>query len=80
MRFWAVDLAPLRITGPGGRLAYARQGHLDLNDGAIEMWVAPRADGGTRSTPTDRPLSDLCSRDMGGLLASDTQLVHCSVE
>ena len=29
----------------GGRLAYARQGHLDLNEGAIEMWVAPRADG-----------------------------------
>ncbi|MBI4873540.1 MAG: carbohydrate binding domain-containing protein [Acidobacteria bacterium] len=29
----------------GGSLAYARQGHLDLNEGAIEMWVAARAPG-----------------------------------
>jgi len=31
---------------PGGLVAYAREGALDLSEGAIEMWVAPRADGG----------------------------------
>jgi len=29
-----------------GRLAFARQGNLDLNKGTIEMWVALRSDGG----------------------------------
>jgi hypothetical protein len=27
---------------------------------------------------TDRPLFELCSRDMDGLLAPDTRIVHCS--
>ncbi len=36
----------------GGRLAYARERQLDLNEGAIEMWVAARADG------TDRVYAD----------------------
>jgi len=31
---------------PGGLLAYAREGALDLNEGTIEMWVALRAGGG----------------------------------
>jgi len=31
---------------PGGLLSYAREGALDLNEGTIEMWVAPRAGGG----------------------------------
>ena len=31
--------------GGGGVLTYARQGHLDLGEGALEMWLAARADG-----------------------------------
>ncbi len=30
---------------PGGLLAFAREGNLDLNEGTLEMWVAARADG-----------------------------------
>lgn len=30
---------------PSGDLAYAREGNLDLDEGTVEMWVAPRADG-----------------------------------
>lgn len=30
---------------PGGSVTYACDGNLDLDEGTIEMWVAPRADG-----------------------------------
>ncbi len=38
---WGAALA----VEPGGLLAYAREGAVELNEGAIEMWVAPRYDG-----------------------------------
>jgi hypothetical protein len=36
---------PALALAPGGALRYERPGNLDLSQGTVEMWVAPRADG-----------------------------------
>jgi hypothetical protein len=47
----------------------------------LDLYLLSRLNAKTKMLVlTDRALFDLCSRDMDGLLAADTQIVHCSVE
>lgn len=47
----------------------------------LDLYMLSRATANTKLLVlTDRPLFDVCSRDMDGLLAPDTQIVHCSAE
>jgi hypothetical protein len=41
---------------PGGELAYPREGYLDLEEGAIEMWIALREDGDSAGYAKDTTL------------------------
>jgi hypothetical protein len=48
---------------------------------ALDLYMLSRVSAGTKMLVlTDRPLFDVCSRDMDGLLAPDIQIVHCSAE
>jgi hypothetical protein len=48
---------------------------------ALDLYMLTRINAKTKLLVlTDRPLFDLCSRDMDGLLAPDTRIVHCSAE
>jgi hypothetical protein len=48
---------------------------------ALDLYVLSRVSARTKLLVlTDRPLFDVCSRDMDGLLAPDTQIVYCSAE
>ncbi len=48
---------------------------------ALDLYMLSRANAETKLLVlTDRPLFDICGRDMDGLLAPDTRIVHGSVE
>lgn len=47
----------------------------------LDLYLLSRINAETKLLVlTDRPLYDLCSRDMDGLLAPDTQIVYCSAD
>ena len=48
---------------------------------ALDLYMLSRVGATTKMLVlTDRPLFDMCSRDMDGLLAPDIQIVYCSAE
>jgi hypothetical protein len=47
----------------------------------LDLYMLTRINARTKLLVlTDHPLFDLCSRDMDGLLAPDTRIVHCSAD
>jgi hypothetical protein len=47
----------------------------------LDLYMLSRINAKTKLLVlTDRPLFDLCSRDTDGLLASDTEVGHCSAD
>jgi hypothetical protein len=61
-------------TNPRGRYDSAIKQALML-----DLYMLSRANAKTKLLVlTDRPLFDLCSRDVDGLLGPDTQVVYCS--
>jgi hypothetical protein len=48
---------------------------------ALDLYMLSRIHAKTKLLVlTDRPLFDLCIRDMDGLLDPDTRIVHCSLD